>query len=527
MPGSAVLTNEIRPDRRSDGQQHCGAKDMCGESRVSGPFSGWVRLAVGLVCFFGGWASVESELRGAAASCQDPAGLEGLEELIPDLDACYRELHQHPEVSLKEFETARRLAGWLRDAGLEVTEGVGGLGVVGVLANGAGPVVMLRADMDGLPVREQTGLDWASQATVTNDEGEPVSVMHACGHDMHMATCLGAARWLSGHRDRWRGTLIVIGQPAEEIVQGAVRMVADGLFTRFPKPSWVIGVHVSASMPSGEVGIVPGPASAASDSVDITFYGRGGHGAAPHLAVDPVVMAARAVVAMQTIVAREIDPFDPAVVTVGMFHAGTKRNIIPDEARIQLTVRSYKPEVQQRILAAIERIAKGEAAAAGAPREPDVQIISQQSAGVVVNDPELSARLLSALQRPLGRESVKLAEPVMTSEDFGVYGRAAGVPSIQLRLGAVEPRVYLEAREQGRLHELPGLHTARFAPDRIRTLRTGTAALAWTVLELLGHGVTGGRSRPPVRDPLRREPGGRGAVALVQSAVPPASTIRE
>ncbi len=409
----------------------------------------------------------------------------GMNGMLEELEEVYRDLHQNPELSLREERTAALLAKRLLDAGFEVTESVGGLGVVGVLKNGDGPVVILRADMDGLPVKEETGLDFASEVTMTNDAGEAIPVMHACGHDMHMTTWLGAARVLVATRDHWRGTVVMVAQPAEEIVQGAVRMVADGLFTRFPKPDFVLGIHCSTTMAAGEIGIVPGPASAASDSVDIVFHGKGGHGATPHLTVDPVVMAARAVVALQTIVSREVDPFDSAVVTIGTFHAGTKRNVIPDTARIQLTVRSYKPAVQQKVLAAIRRIALAEAAAAGAPREPEVTVVEHESAEVVVNDPALAERLLQSMQVILSPEKVRLAEPVMTSEDFGVYGRASGAPSIQLRLGTVELRQFLEAKESGRLAELPGLHTARFAPAVQPTIRAGTAALVLATLELL------------------------------------------
>ncbi len=263
--------------------------------------------------------------------------------LYPSLDKLYLDLHQSPELSMREEKTAAKMAERLRGAGFEVTEGVGGLGVVGVLRNGEGPTVLVRTDMDALPVKEQTDLPYASKVVATNEAGESVPVMHACGHDAHMASWVGAAVLLAQSKEKWHGTLVFVGQPAEEIVQGATRMVNDGLFTRFPKPDFVIGIHVANTMPAGQVGIIAGPASAASDSVDITFYGVGGHGAVPHRTVDPLVIAARAVGALQTIVSREVDPFDAAVVTVGTFHSGNKRNIIPDEAKLQLTVRSYKP----------------------------------------------------------------------------------------------------------------------------------------------------------------------------------------
>jgi amidohydrolase len=426
-------------------------------------------------------------VRGPAwAALGEPPGVEALDALYPRLDSLYLDLHQHPELSLREERTATKMAEQLRSAGFEVTERVGGMGVVGVLRNGDGPTVMLRTDMDALPVKEQTGLAHASTAIATNDAGERVPVMHACGHDVHMTAWVGAANLLAGSKDRWRGTLVFVGQPAEEIVQGATRMVADGLLTRFPKPDYVLGIHVTHMLPAGMVGIVPGPASAASDSVDITFFGAGGHGATPHRTVDPLVIAARAVGAMQTIVSREVDPFDAAVVTIGTFHAGTKRNIIPDEAKLQLTVRSYKPEVQQKLLASIERIARAEAAAGGAPREPAITVVGAESSEVVVNDPALAERLRASLRQGLGGHRVDTLEPVMTSEDFGVYGRAAGAPSIQLRIGAIEPGVFARARDAGRLLALPGPHSPHFAPDHERTIKTGAAALALSAMELMG-----------------------------------------
>lgn len=416
----------------------------------------------------------------------DPPDVNGLDVVYPALEQLYFDLHQNPELSLREEKTAAKLAAQLRSAGVEVTENVGGFGVVGVLRNGDGPTVMLRTDMDALPIKEQTGLPHASTVVAMNDAGESVPVMHACGHDVHMAVWVGAANLLARSKDRWRGTLVFVGQPAEEIVQGASRMVGDGLFTRFPKPDFVLGIHVSHMLPAGQVGIVPGPASAASDSVDITFYGTGGHGASPHRTVDPLVIAARAVGALQTIVSREVDPFDAAVVTVGTFHAGTKRNVIPDEAKLQLTVRSYKPEVQKKLLSSISRIAKAEAAAGGAPREPAVTTVAAESSEVVVNDPALAERLRGSLSRGLGDGRVHIVEPVMTSEDFGVFGRAAGAPAIQLRIGSIEPESFAAAKEAGRSLMLPVPHSPRFAPDHERTIKTGVSAFTLSVMELMG-----------------------------------------
>ena len=405
----------------------------------------------------------------ATPGTKSPA-LAPLEAIYPDLDKLYIDLHQTPELSFHEEKTSAKLVARLKALGFEVTEHVGGYGIVGILRNGAGPTVLVRTDMDALPIKEQTGLPYASTVSTKNDAGETVSVMHACGHDIHMTSWVGAATLLARGRDRWAGTLVFVGQPAEEVLQGAKMMIKDGVLTRFPKPDFVLGMHDINSLPAGQIGVVAGPAFAASNAVDITFYGRGGHGAMPHSTIDPVLMAARAVVTLQTIVSREVNPFDPAVVTVGTFHAGTKRNIIPNEAKLELTVRSFKPEVQKKLLASIERIAKAEAAAAGAPREPAVFVDPKEASGVVLNDPALTARLASSLRRSLGDASVVPAEPKSGSEDFGVFGDVAGVPSVQLLLGAPEPDVFAKAKAEGKLP--PGLHTSTFAPDKEPTIHT-------------------------------------------------------
>ena len=418
------------------------------------------------------------------AVAQEPSSRGELEAIYPSLDSLYADLHLYPELSLHEEKTSAKLASRLRSIGFEVTEKVGGYGIVGVLKNGNGPTVLVRTDMDALPIREETGLDCASTQQTKNDAGMIVPIMHACGHDVHMTAWIGAATLLSRNRKSWHGTLVFVGQPAEEVVQGAKRMIRDGLYTRFPKPDVAIGIHVDPLMPAGEIGIAPGPGYAASNSVDITFYGRGGHGASPQLTIDPIVMAARAVVAFQTIVSREVNPLDPAVVTVGTFHAGTKRNIIPDQAQLSLTVRSFKPEVQKHLLASIERIAKGEAAAAGAPREPAVVVDSLEATDVVYNDPALSGRLMKALRKNLGAGNVKEVEPRTGSEDFGVYGQVAGIPGLQMRIGASNPAVLAQAAAAGEFP--PGLHTSSFAPDREPTIRTAVAAFTLSVRELLG-----------------------------------------
>ncbi|MFI5119186.1 MAG: amidohydrolase [Thermoanaerobaculia bacterium] len=418
----------------------------------------------------------------ATQGTKSPA-LAPLEALYPDLDKLYIDLHQTPELSLHEEKTSAKLAVRLRALGFEVTEHVGGYGIVGVLRNGPGPTVLVRTDMDALPIKEATGLPYASTVTTKNDAGDTVSVMHACGHDIHMTSWIGAATLLARARNRWAGTLVFVGQPAEEVLQGAEMMIKEGVLTRFPKPDFVLGMHDTNLLPAGQIGVVAGPASAASNAVDITFHGKGGHGAAPHRTVDPVVMAARAVVTLQTIVSREVNPLDPAVITVGTFHAGTKRNIIPDEAKLELTVRSYKPEVQKQLLAAIERIAKAEAAAARAPREPTVFVDPKEASEVVFNDPALTARLASSLRRSLGDAIVLPIDPTTGSEDFGVFGRVADVPSVQLRVGAPEPGEFAKAKAEGKLP--PGPHSSAFAPDRERTLRTGVAAFTLSVLDLL------------------------------------------
>ena len=424
---------------------------------------------------------------GSGALAAEPAGsaprvLQGLESLYPELDTLYRDLHQTPELSMNEEKTAAKLAAKLRALGFEVTQKVGGHGVVGLLRNGPGPTVMVRADMDALPVEEKTGLPYASKVTAKDPEGKTVPVMHACGHDMHMSVWVGVASLLAKSKDRWKGTVMMVGQPAEERGDGARAMLDAGLFKRFPKPDFALAVHNSSTAAAGTVEYVPGFALASVDSVDVTLYGKGGHGAYPHTTVDPVLLAARYVVALQSIVSRERNPLEPAVVTVGSLHAGTKHNIIADEAKLQLTVRTYKPEVRERILAAIERIAKGESLSAGSPRPPEVSIIEGTPA--TYNDPELTRRIVGAVSRVLGPQNVKEATPVMGGEDFSEYGRA-GVPASLLWIGTVEPAKHQQAQKAGAT--LPSLHSPVFAPDRERTLRTGVTALTAAALEVLGQ----------------------------------------
>lgn len=417
-----------------------------------------------------------------SAEPQTSPALSGLDGLYPEMEKLYVDLHRTPELSLHEEKTAAKLAERLRALGFEVTTGVGKTGLVGVLKNGKGPTVMLRTDLDGLPVEEKTGLSYASKVTTTDDTGATVSVMHACGHDVHMTSWIGAATLLSRSKDRWRGTLVMVGQPAEEKGGGARLMLADGLYTRFPKPDFALAIHDDAAMPAGKVGWVAGYALANVDSVDVTIFGKGGHGAYPHTTVDPIVIAARTVVALQTIVGRENNPLDPAVVTVGSIHGGTKHNIIPDEVKLQLTVRSYKDDVRKRLLAAIERIAKAEAAAAGSPKAPEVKV--SEGTPATFNEPAVTKRVADAVGRALGAARVEEHAPVMGGEDFSEYGRA-GVPATLLWVGAVSPKKYEAAKAAGTT--LPSLHSSEFAPDPEPTLKTGIATLTLGALELLGR----------------------------------------
>ncbi|MBC8647461.1 MAG: amidohydrolase, partial [Thermoanaerobaculia bacterium] len=413
-------------------------------------------FSVAVLAFAAAAAGAQTRASGAPA-------LGELDRIYPDLDALYMDLHRSPELSKQEANTAAKMAARLKALGFEVTSGVGGHGVVGILRNGGGPTVMLRTDLDGLPVEEKTGLPYASKATAVNAAGEKVSVMHACGHDIHMTSWIGAATLLAGAKDRWRGTLMMVGQPAEEGGAGALSMLKDGLFTRFPKPDFAFAIHDNADAPSGKVVWTSGFALANVDAVDVTIFGKGGHGAYPHKTVDPIVIAARAVVALQTIVGRENDPLDPAVVTVGSFHGGTKHNIIPDEVKLQLTVRSYKDDVRKRLLAAIERIIQAEAAAAGAPKPPEIKV--SEGTPATYNDPALTKRLASVLAGALGKQNIEEVRPVMGGEDFSEYGRA-GVPAAIFWVGAVEPKKYEAAKAAGTA--LPSLHSPLFAPDRER-----------------------------------------------------------
>jgi hippurate hydrolase len=407
-------------------------------------------------------------------------GEEEVNAIYPDIDKLYIDLHRNPELAFHEQRTAALLAARVKAFGYEVTTGVGGTGLVAILKSGPGPVVMLRTELDALPIEEKTGLPFASTVKTKNDAGELIPVSHMCGHDIHMAAWTGTAELMAGNRDRWHGTLMLVGQPAEEIVSGAAAMIRDGLFTRFPKPDYALGVHDESSLPAGVFGFHPGYFRAAVSNLDITVYGKGGHGAYPQKTVDPVVLAARIVLGLQTIVSRETNPLDPAVITVGSIHGGTVWNIIPDQVKLQLTVRSFDPEVHKRLLNAIARETKGEALAANAPREPLIE--TKSSTDAVYNDPDLTQRTVAAARAALGATRVVEMPAQMGSEDFSQFG-LAGVRAVLLHVGAVDPRKLEEARRSG--VSVPGVHTPLWAPEREPTIKAAIRAETAILMDLL------------------------------------------
>jgi amidohydrolase len=389
-----------------------------------------------------------------------------------DLEELYKDVHRHPELSMQEQRTAGLAAERLSAAGFEVTAGVGGTGVVGLLWNGEGPTVMLRADMDALPVAEQTGLEYASMVD---------GVMHACGHDMHVAWLVGATAELAATRGDWHGTLLAVFQPAEETAAGAQAMIDDGLFDRFPKPDVILGQHVMPA-PAGSIGVRAGVVTSAADSFEIRMFGRGAHGSMPEASVDPVVMAAATVLRLQTIVAREVAPARSAVVTVGVLQAGTKENVIPDEATIKLNVRTFDEDVRTHVLDAIKRIVNAEAQASGAPEPPEITALDRYQ--LVRNDPAAADRVRAAFREHFGEERVVEISPISASEDFGSFGSQWQAPSIFWTAGGTDPDTYRRAKHTGRLAELPTNHNPRFAPVIHPTLETGVetlvaAASAW------------------------------------------------
>jgi len=397
-----------------------------------------------------------------------------LEGLLQDLEALYKDVHSHPELSMQETRTARVVADRLQASGYDVTTGVGTTGVVGLLRNGDGPTVMLRADMDALPIEEATGLPYASKVTARDREGKTVRVGHMCGHDMHVTWLVGATSLLAQARTTWRGTLMAVFQPGEETAEGARAMIDDGLFKRFPKPDVVFGQHVMVG-PAGTVAGRAGAITSAADSLQIRLFGRGAHGSMPQASIDPVVMAAATVMRLQTIVSREVAAAEAAVVTVGALQAGTKENVIPDEAVIKLNVRTFDEGVRTRVLAAIARIVNAEAEASGAPRKPEITTLDRYPLNV--NDVAASKRVVDAFRDHFGPEQVRETGPAPASEDFGSFGSEWHVPSVFWFVGGTAPDVYAKAKAANRLNELPVNHSPKFAPVLNPTLRTGVEAL--------------------------------------------------
>lgn len=401
------------------------------------------------------------------------------------MEELYLHFHSNPELSLYEFETAARMAEEFAAAGYEVTSEVGGTGVVGVLRNGEGPTVMIRGDMDGLPVKELTRVSYASTVTTIDEQGRRVPVMHACGHDIHITNLIGVARKLVSMRDSWSGTVVLVAQPAEERGLGARAMIEDGLFKRFPRPDFNLGLHVTANLPAGQAGYKPEFAMANVDSVDIIVHGTGGHGAAPHLTHDPIVLSAYIVTALQTLVARNLNPIDQGVVTVGSIHGGTKHNIISDRVDLQLTVRSYSDENRALLLEGIARIARSQALAMGLPEDrlPEV-IVKNEYTPALYNDPDLSNRLAGVLRAELGDANVEVSKPVMGGEDFARFGRTEErIPGFYFWLGAADPEQY--ARAEARGLKLPATHSPFFLPSYEKTLETGVRVMTAAALELL------------------------------------------
>lgn len=418
---------------------------------------------------------------GNAAHAQSAGMTAEVNAAYPKAYAMYVDLHQHPELSGEETHTAAKLATHLRGLGYTVTEHVGGTGVVAILKNGAGKTVLLRTELDALPVEEQTGLAFASKVHAKDSTGRDVPVGHMCGHDLHMSALVATAGIMAHSRGSWHGTLILIGQPAEETIAGAKAMVEDGLFTRFPRPDAVLALHVGNELPAGKVGVTSGIYDSNADSIRITIYGKGGHGSAPHTTVDPIVIAARTVLTLQTIVSREVKPGEFAVVTVGYITAGTKNNIIPDHAELGLTVRTYKADVRKRVLDAITRIADAEAQAAGAPRAPTIE--RYETTDAVYNDPALTQRLRTVLEGALEKDNVVSSEPITASEDFSVFV-GQGIPGFYLSLGGADPQKYEQAKASGT--QLPSNHSSLFAPDVDPAMHTAITAEVAMLRDLLG-----------------------------------------
>ena len=428
------------------------------------------------------------------AFAQENAAEKAATSELPSLLSIYKDIHAHPELSTREEKTAAIMARELRAAGCEVTENFGKYdnpnmkcyGVVGIMKNGAGPTVLVRTDMDALPVEEETGLPYASKVTTKDDNGRDVHVMHACGHDAHMAAFVGTARALQRMKDKWSGTIIFVAQPAEEAIGGARALLKAGLYNRFGKPDFALGFHDKADLQTGHIGVTPGYTYANVDSVDVTVRGIGGHGAYPHKTKDPIVLAAEMINAWQTIASRENNPIDPIVVTVGSIHGGTKHNIISDEAKMQLSVRTYKSEVRDRVLAAIDRIAKGVASAGGVPpdRAPIVTVDKERYTFATYNNPELTKRLVEVWKKVLGPDSVEIVDPTMGGEDFSEYSLPDhSIPAVDFHIGAVDPEKIAQFKKEGK--ELPTLHSSKFAPVPEPTIKVGIIGMTSAVLELM------------------------------------------
>lgn len=409
-----------------------------------------------------------------------------VDAVYPKAYDLYVDLHQHPELSGAETQTATKLAGQLRALGYTVTEHVGGTGVVAILKNGPGKTIMLRTELDALPLEEKTGLPFASKVRAKDPAGHDVGVGHMCGHDLHMSALVATAAIMAHSRNSWHGTLMLVGQPAEETISGATAMVRDGIFTRFPRPDDVLALHVGNELPAGKVGVVSGIYNSNADSLRITIFGKGGHGSAPHTTVDPIVIAARTILALQTITSREVKPGEFAVVTVGYINAGTKNNIIPDQAELGLTVRTYKQDVRKQVLEAITRISNAEAQAAGAPRAPLVERYEQTNA--VYNDPKLTQHLRTTLEAALTKDNVVPEDPIAASEDFSAFIEA-GIPGFYLSLGGADPQKLQEAVSSGK--RLPSNHSPLFAPDVDPALHTAITAEVAMLRDLLSPGGTG------------------------------------
>ena len=403
-----------------------------------------------------------------------------IDRILPELTEIYKDIHKNPELSMQEFRTAEIAAGYLKKYEFEVTTGVGITGVVGILKNGEGPVVMLRADMDALPVAEATGLPYASTVVARDEEGNEVGVSHVCGHDLHVTWLMGVTRLFSEHRDQWKGTLMAVFQPGEEVGRGAQSMIDDGIMERFPKPDIILGQHVMVGE-AGTVGYRSGAILSAGNSIKVKLFGRGSHGSQPQTSIDPVVMAAATTMRLQTIISREVAPIENAVLTIGALQAGTKENIIPDDATLKLNIRTFNEEVKDHILSAVKRVCCAECNASNAPRDPEFTMLD--SYPLTENDAAATARVAEAFHAQFGDKAFE-TKPASASEDFSVFGRSWNVPYVFWFVGGTDPQVYAEAKKNNRINTIPSNHSPKFAPVLDPTLKTGlqammTAAAAW------------------------------------------------